>query len=45
MAVCGGVVLVVEDHPLVRTVLLEVMIEAGLEALDAWRRYGSDPDA
>jgi hypothetical protein len=35
MVVCGGVVLVVEDHPLVRMAVLEVMIEAGFEALDA----------
>jgi CheY-like chemotaxis protein len=35
MAVCRGVVLVVEDHPLVRMALLEAMIEAGFEALDA----------
>ena len=35
MAVCGGVILVVEDHPLVRMAVLEVMIEAGFEALDA----------
>jgi two-component system, response regulator PdtaR len=35
MAVCRGVVLVVEDHPLVRTALLEGMIEAGFHALGA----------
>jgi two-component system, response regulator PdtaR len=35
MPVCGGVVLVVEDHPLVRMAVLEVMTEAGFEALDA----------
>ena len=35
MGVCRGVVLVVEDHPLVRMALLEVMIEAGFEALHA----------
>jgi two-component system, response regulator PdtaR len=35
MAVCTGVVFVVEDHPLVRMALLEVMIEAGFEALHA----------
>jgi DNA-binding NarL/FixJ family response regulator len=41
MAVCGGVVLVVEDHPLVRMALLEVMIEAGFEALDARSASGA----
>jgi CheY-like chemotaxis protein len=35
MAICKGVVLVVEDHPLVRMGVLEVMIEAGFEALEA----------
>jgi CheY-like chemotaxis protein len=35
MAVCRAAVLVVEDHPLVRASLLEVMVEAGFEALDA----------
>jgi two-component system, response regulator PdtaR len=35
MAGCEGVVLVVEDHPLVRMGVLEVMIEAGFEALEA----------
>jgi CheY-like chemotaxis protein len=35
MAVCGGVVLVVEDHPLVRQLILEVLIEAGFDAVEA----------
>jgi two-component system, response regulator PdtaR len=35
MAICKSVVLVVEDHPLVRMGVLEVMIEAGFEALEA----------
>jgi CheY-like chemotaxis protein len=35
MAICKGVVLVVEDHPLVRMGVLEVVIEAGFEALEA----------
>jgi two-component system, response regulator PdtaR len=35
MAGCEGVVLVVEDHPLVRMGVLEVMIEAGFETLGA----------
>jgi CheY-like chemotaxis protein len=35
MAICKGVVLVVEDHPLVRMAVLEVLIEAGFEALEA----------
>ena len=35
MVGCGGVVLVVEDHPLVRMAVQEVMIEAGFKALDA----------
>jgi CheY-like chemotaxis protein len=35
MAVCAGVVLVVEDHPLVRMGVLEVLIEAGFEVLEA----------
>ena len=41
MAICGGVVLVVEDHPLVRMAVLEVMIEAGFEALDASSASGA----
>jgi two-component system, response regulator PdtaR len=41
MPVCGGVVLVVEDHPLVRMAVLEVMIEAGVEALDASSASGA----
>jgi two-component system, response regulator PdtaR len=35
MARCEGVVLVVEDHPLVRMGVLELMIEAGFETLEA----------
>ena len=35
MARCEGVVLVVEDHPLVRMGVLEVIIEAGFETLEA----------
>jgi two-component system, response regulator PdtaR len=35
MALCNGVVLVVEDHPLVRMAVLAVLIEAGFEALEA----------
>jgi two-component system, response regulator PdtaR len=35
MARCEGVVLVVEDHPLVRMGVLEVTIEAGFETLEA----------
>ena len=35
MAICRGVVLVVEDHPLVRMGVSEVLIEAGFEALEA----------
>jgi CheY-like chemotaxis protein len=35
MAGCEGVVLVVENHPLVRKGVLEVMIEAGFETLEA----------
>jgi two-component system, response regulator PdtaR len=35
MARCEGVVLVVEDHPLVRIGVLEVIIEAGFETLEA----------
>jgi CheY-like chemotaxis protein len=35
MAGCEGVVLVVEDHPLVRMGVLEVMIEAGFKTLEA----------
>ena len=35
MAICSGVVLVVEDHPLVRMGVLQVLIEAGFEALEA----------
>ena len=35
MALCKGVVLVVEDHPLVRMAVLQVMIEAGFEPLEA----------
>jgi two-component system, response regulator PdtaR len=35
MARCEGVVLVVEDHPLVRMGVLEVIIEAGFEPLEA----------
>jgi two-component system, response regulator PdtaR len=41
MVVCRGVVLVVEDHPLVRMAVLEVMIEAGFEALDASSASGA----
>jgi two-component system, response regulator PdtaR len=32
---CEGVVLVVQDHPLVRIGVLEVIIEAGFETLEA----------
>jgi CheY-like chemotaxis protein len=35
MMSCKGVVLVVEDHPLVRMGVLEVVLEAGFEALEA----------
>ena len=35
MTICNGVVLVVEDHPLVRMGVSEVLIEAGFEALEA----------
>jgi CheY-like chemotaxis protein len=35
MTICKGVVLVVEDHPLVRMGVSEVLIEAGFEALGA----------
>jgi two-component system, response regulator PdtaR len=35
MARCEGVVLVVEDHPLVRIGVLEVIVEAGFETLEA----------
>jgi CheY-like chemotaxis protein len=35
MARCEGVVLVVEDHPLVRMGVLEVIGEAGFETLEA----------
>jgi two-component system, response regulator PdtaR len=35
MMSCKGVVLVVEDHPLVRMGVLEVGLEAGFEALEA----------
>jgi CheY-like chemotaxis protein len=35
MALCNGVVLVVEDHPLVRMAVLAVLTEAGFEALEA----------
>jgi two-component system, response regulator PdtaR len=35
MAACVGVVLVVEDHPLVRMGVLEVITEAGFETLEA----------
>ena len=35
MALCNGVVLVVEDHPLVRMAVLAVLVEAGFEALEA----------
>ena len=35
MAICSGVVLVVENHPLVRMGVLQVLIEAGFEALEA----------
>ena len=45
MAICKGVVLVVEDHPLVRMAVLEVMIEAGFEALEASSASRSHPDA
>jgi two-component system, response regulator PdtaR len=41
MPVCGGVVLVVEDHPLVRMAVREVMTEAGFEALDASSASGA----
>jgi two-component system, response regulator PdtaR len=41
MPVYGGVVLVVEDHPLVRMAVLEVMAEAGFEALDATSASGA----
>jgi CheY-like chemotaxis protein len=41
MAVCGGVVLVVEDHPLVRMAVLEGLIEAGFQALDASSASGA----
>jgi two-component system, response regulator PdtaR len=33
--ICKAVVLVVEDHPLVRMGVLEVVLEAGFEALEA----------
>jgi two-component system, response regulator PdtaR len=35
MARCEGVVLVVEDHPLVRRGLVEVIVQAGFETLEA----------
>ena len=35
MARCEGVVLVVENHPLVRMGVLEVIVEAGFETLEA----------
>jgi two-component system, response regulator PdtaR len=35
MSICKSVVLVVEDHPLVRMAVLEVVIAAGFEALEA----------
>jgi two-component system, response regulator PdtaR len=35
MAICNGVVLVVEEHPLVRMAVLEVLTAAGFEALEA----------
>jgi len=35
MAICNGVVLVVEDHPLVRMAVMEVLSEAGFEVLEA----------
>jgi two-component system, response regulator PdtaR len=35
MALCNGVVLVVEDHQLVRMAVLAVLTEAGFEALEA----------
>jgi two-component system, response regulator PdtaR len=35
VARCEGVVLVVEDHPLTRMGVLEVIIEAGFETLEA----------
>jgi CheY-like chemotaxis protein len=35
MTICKGVVLVVEDHPLVRMGVLEVLLESGFEALEA----------
>jgi CheY-like chemotaxis protein len=35
MTICNGVVLVVEDHPLVRMAVLEVLTDAGFEALEA----------
>jgi two-component system, response regulator PdtaR len=35
MAGCNGAVLVVEDHPLVRMGVLEVISEAGFETLEA----------
>jgi CheY-like chemotaxis protein len=41
MAVCGGVILVVEDHPLVRMAVLEVVTEAGFETLEASSASGA----
>ena len=35
MSICKSVVLVVEDHPLVRMAVLEVVTAAGFEALEA----------
>jgi CheY-like chemotaxis protein len=35
MAICNGVILVVEDHPLVRMAVQEVLSEAGIEHLEA----------
>jgi two-component system, response regulator PdtaR len=35
MMICKGVVLVVENHPIVRMTLLDVVHEAGFEALEA----------
>jgi two-component system, response regulator PdtaR len=35
MAICNGVVLVVEDHPLVLMAVQEVLSEAGIEHLEA----------
>ena len=45
MAICKGVVLVVEEHPLLRMGVREVLTEAGFEALEASSATRSDPDA